>query len=173
MCIRDSPYATGNLHKVFLHVWRSAPDLQVNPGERAGCYAANAKLLLFLAFIFNVSFLTQTGQTAARLSGFHTPVETRNIPLLSACCIGIRYSRHILRFIITHYSTKWDPDFLICSPLLSLSLLHISHAYVTAVSWDVQVLRWICCPAHRGWYSYRIWLFPVSYTHLDVYKRQG
>ena len=41
----------------FLHVWRSASGLQVNLSERAGCYAANAKLLFFLAFIFNVSFL--------------------------------------------------------------------------------------------------------------------
>ena len=43
--------------------------------------AIGAKLLFFLAFIFNVSFLTQTGQTAARFSGFHTPVETKDIPI--------------------------------------------------------------------------------------------
>ena len=77
------------------------PDLQVSPGMRAGLnYAASANELLFLAFIFNVSLLTQTGQTAARFSGFYTPVETSTSPnrrqlytaeyyfyLLTACCI--------------------------------------------------------------------------------------
>ena len=38
--------------------------------------AAIAKLLLFLAFVFNGSFLTQSGSTAARLSEFRAPVET-------------------------------------------------------------------------------------------------
>lgn len=46
-------------------------------------YAANAKLLfVFLAFIFNVPFLTQTEQTAARLLRFSDPVETFTSPKL-------------------------------------------------------------------------------------------
>jgi len=62
----------------------------VNRRKRAGLnYAASAKLFVLLAFIFNVSLLTQTGQTAARLSGFHTPVETSALPyLLSGISAG-------------------------------------------------------------------------------------
>lgn len=48
--------------------------------RRAGLnYAASAKLLLFLAFIFNGPFLRGLGATA-RLSLFHIPVETITSP---------------------------------------------------------------------------------------------
>ena len=61
----------------------SIPDLS-SAGEaelaaRVADYAASAKLLLFLAFIFNGPFLRGLGATA-RLSLFHIPVETITSP---------------------------------------------------------------------------------------------
>lgn len=54
--------------------------MQVSLKRRAGLnYAASAKLLLFLAFIFNGPFLRGLGATA-RLSLFHIPVETITSP---------------------------------------------------------------------------------------------
>jgi len=63
------PYVTEKSHRVFLYFLRQiSRPIGESELTRGGCYAASAKLLLFLAFIFNVPFLTQTWQTAARLS---------------------------------------------------------------------------------------------------------
>ena len=89
------PDKVGLTCQVFLYGRCQIPYLQVNMGCHAvQNYAANAKLLLFLAFIFNVSFLTQTGQTAARLSGFHAPVETFTSPNINILRLWPFFSPH-------------------------------------------------------------------------------
>ena len=65
-----------------------------------------------------------------------------------------------------------DPGLIIHPPMLYMGYVGFSVAYAFAVSallsgqLDAAWARW-----SRPWTT-AAWVFPVSYTHLDVYKRQ-